>query len=160
MSLTKPFDKPRIPAVVSVSPRDTVLEAVKRMRDDHVGFLVVCDGEERVVGVLTDRDVTCRVIAKGLCSDALPVSAVMTSSVVTLPSGRDLSDAALLMRNHRVRRLPVVDPAGRVIGVVSTDDVVHHIASRVTALDRILEREMDNEENPRESLSGRSLGKE
>ncbi|MGW0498612.1 CBS domain-containing protein [Streptomyces sp. NPDC003007] len=107
--------------VVGVRPDASLVEAAQLMRTQNIGDVVVADGQD-VIGVLTDRDITVRAIAEG--TDPMTVSAqvVCTRNPVTVTPEDRLATAVALMREHAVRRLPVVEN-GLPVGVVSLGDV-------------------------------------
>ncbi|MDN3021951.1 CBS domain-containing protein [Streptomyces sp. S.PB5] len=109
------------PGVVAVRPDASLVEAAQLMRTQDIGDVLVADGQ-RVVGVLTDRDITVRAVAEGV--DPLTVSAgsVCTSDPVLVAPEDPVSAAAALMRAHAVRRLPVVED-GLPVGMVSLGDL-------------------------------------
>ena len=114
--------------VYSTSPDATVLDAVSRMNDQKIGALVVMDGED-VVGMFTERDVLRRVVGQERLASATKVGEVMTSEVVCCKPDADLDDVAAIMKNRRVRHVPVCDGAGQLLGMVSMGDVNAHNAS-------------------------------
>ncbi|CAL9636324.1 Hypoxic response protein 1 [Streptomyces sp. enrichment culture] len=109
------------PGVVAVRPDASLVEAAQLMRTQNIGDVVVADGQ-RVVGVLTDRDITVRAVAEG--ADPLGVSAgsVCTPDPLTLAPDDPVSSAVALMREHAVRRIPVVEN-GLPVGLVSLGDL-------------------------------------
>ncbi|GGZ05008.1 oxidoreductase [Streptomyces poonensis] len=109
------------PGVVTVRPDASLVEAAQLMRAQDIGDVLVTT-DHRVVGVLTDRDITLRAVADG--ADPLTVSAqaVCTPNPVVVGPDDAVSAAVELMRGHAVRRLPVVDN-GRPVGMVSLGDV-------------------------------------
>ncbi|NUP14510.1 MAG: CBS domain-containing protein [Streptomyces sp.] len=109
------------PGAVAVRPGASLVEAAQLMRAQDIGDVLVADGE-RVVGVLTDRDITVRAVADG--ADPLTVSAesTCTRDPVMIGPGERVSLAISLMREHAVRRLPVVEN-GLPVGVVSLGDL-------------------------------------
>jgi CBS domain-containing protein len=109
------------PGVVVVPPDASLVEAAQLMRAQGIGDVLVAS-ERHVLGVLTDRDITLRAVADG--ADPLTVSAraVCTPNPVVVGPGDEVSVAAGLMREHAVRRLPVVED-GRLVGMVSLGDV-------------------------------------
>ena len=109
--------------VTSASPADSVADAARAMREEDAGFLPVLDGD-RLVGVLTDRDIVVRVVAERADPSEVSVGEVMSTDVQTIGPDDDLSDAAKLMRDGEVRRLPVVDEGGRLVGVLSHGNLV------------------------------------
>jgi CBS domain-containing protein len=96
--------------------------AAKMMRDEDVGLAPVVEGD-RLVGTLTDRDIAVRVVAEGRDPDSTKVKDVASTDVVTVDPQQDLDAALRLMADHQVRRLPVVEEDGRVVGVVAQADV-------------------------------------
>lgn len=108
--------------VHSVRPTDTVLVALGLMADYDIGAVLVLDGSA-LVGILTERDYARKVVLAGLSSKNAPVSAIMTSSVVTVTPEHSVDACMTLMTERRVRHLPVLD-GGRVTGLVSIGDLV------------------------------------
>jgi CBS domain-containing protein len=99
-----------------------VAYAAKMMRDEDVGLAPIVEGD-RLVGVLTDRDITVRVVAEGRDPEQVKVTEVASRDVVTLDPDQDLDEALRLMARHQVRRLPVVEEDSRLVGVVAQADV-------------------------------------
>jgi CBS domain-containing protein len=111
-------------ALASTLVTESIVHAAMVMREQHVGAVVALDSFGRPAGILTDRDISCRVVAEGRDPVATPVSAVMTPSPATLRRTDTIDDASLLLRQRGVRRAPIVDEVGRFIGLVSLDDLV------------------------------------
>jgi CBS domain-containing protein len=109
--------------------RQTVREAAHRMRDRNIGFLPICDDADELVGVLTDRDITVRVVAEDRPGD-LPVEEVMTVDVISCAPGDDLERAEELMRVNQKARLVCVDETGRIAGVISLADIAQYDSER------------------------------
>ncbi|MFC4766769.1 CBS domain-containing protein [Effusibacillus consociatus] len=103
------------------SPRDTVSEAAKMMRGINVGIIPVCEGEQ-LIGVITDRDIVLNVVAEGKDANRVLIENCMSSTVVTSHPEMDAHEAAELMSEHQVRRLPVVEK-GQLVGIVSIGDL-------------------------------------
>jgi CBS domain-containing protein len=106
----------------SIDTDKSVAYAAKMMRDEDVGIAPIVEGE-RLVGVLTDRDIAVRVVAEGRDPEQTKVTEVASRDVVTLDPQQDLDEALRLMARHQVRRLPVVEEDGRLVGVVAQADV-------------------------------------
>jgi len=104
-----------------IAPDATIGDAAKKMRDLDVGALPVCDGK-RLCGIITDRDIAIRAVADGLDSHS-PVRDSMTDEVVYCFDDQDYEDAAALMREHQIRRLPVINSEKCLVGVVSLADL-------------------------------------
>lgn len=105
---------------------DTKLVVVAKMMAEHdCGEIPVCDGGE-IVGVITDRDLACRAVARGMNPLDTPVRAVMTSDPYTVSEHANLIDAATLMEEHHVRRLPVTRD-GHLVGIISQADLIPNL---------------------------------
>jgi len=109
----------------TITPDSSVADAAKMMRDDDVGLLPVADGD-RLVGTLTDRDVAIRVVAEGRDPDSTKVNEVASTDLVTIDPEQTLDEALRLMAQHQVRRLPVVEEDGKLVGIVAQADVARH----------------------------------
>ncbi|HYZ78231.1 MAG TPA: CBS domain-containing protein [Gaiellaceae bacterium] len=115
----------------SIDAGKSVAYAAKMMRDEDVGIAPIVEGD-RLVGVLTDRDIAVRVVAEGLDPERVKVFEVASRDVVTLDLDQDLDEALRLMARHQVRRLPVVEEDGRLVGVLAQADVAHEADERRT----------------------------
>jgi CBS domain-containing protein len=115
----------------SIDAGKPVAYAAKMMRDEDVGIAPIVEGD-RLVGVLTDRDIAVRVVAEGLDPERVKVFEVASRDVVTLDPGQDLDEALRLMARHQVRRPPVVEEDGRLVGVVAQADVATEADERRT----------------------------
>lgn len=107
--------------VITVAPECSVRDACRVLMDRNVGALVVFDGS-RYLGIFTERDVVKRVVAAGLDPDATSVSAVMTPKVVVVRPERELDEVEAIMKQERLRHVPVVGDGG-LLGIVSIGDV-------------------------------------
>ncbi len=109
--------------VTTIDARDTLVEAARRMKWFAVGALpVVEDGQ--LVGMLTDRDIVTRVVSEGLRPADVPCAVAMTRGAHVCRDDTDVLDASQVMEEHGIRRLVVVDAVGRVVGIVSRDDLI------------------------------------
>ena len=108
--------------VVSIPPELTLQDAASIMKTLDVAALPVSDGE-RLIGVITDRDITLRAIAEGRDPRTTDVADVMTSEVVCCHEDDEVQRAAGLMQREQLRRLLVIDAGGRLVGIVSLGDV-------------------------------------
>jgi CBS domain-containing protein len=116
-----------------------VVEAARRMRDDHVGDLVVVNERRVPVGMLTDRDVVVGILAKDAKHlDHLDVGDVMSDTLVTATGDEDLQPVLKRMRSFGVRRVPVVDEQGVITGVLSIDDVIAALAGEIAEVARLV----------------------
>ena len=112
-----------------VSPGDTVQRAATRMKDRRIGFLPVCDDDQKVLGTLTDRDIALRVVAAGKPTDT-PVQEVMTTDCVACRPSDDLATAQRLMAQHQKSRVMCTDKDGCLVGVISLSDIAQHDSTK------------------------------
>jgi CBS domain-containing protein len=105
----------------SIAPSTSVVEAARLMRDEHIGSLPITDGET-LLGMITDRDITTRVVAEAADLATTSVGDVYSKDLVSVEPDKDLEDALALMARHQLRRLPVVEE-GRLVGIVAQADI-------------------------------------
>jgi CBS domain-containing protein len=121
------------PGVAVIAPEASISEAAEKMRHFDIGPLPVCDGE-RLVGMLTDRDITVRAIAAGRDPLTTQVREVMTPDVVYEFDNQEVQDAARLMEQSQIRRLPVLNRSQQLVGMVALRDLAVHAGTQpVTA---------------------------
>ena len=108
--------------VETVAPGDTIRLAAEKMEALDIGSLPVCDGE-RLMGVVTDRDIAVRAVAAGRDPNRTAVVETMTPDLVFGYAGQAIDEAVELMREHEIRRLPVVDEQHRLVGIVALADL-------------------------------------
>ena len=108
--------------VETLPPEASVVEAAQKMDSWGIGVVPVCDGSH-VLGILTDRDITVQVTAKGLDPQQVQVRDVMTAPVVFAREDQTVEEAARLMEQARVRRLVVVDDGRKLVGIVAMGDL-------------------------------------
>ena len=104
-----------------VSPEETLRDAARAMADLDVGSLPVCDGR-KLIGMITDRDITIRAVAEGKSSDT-PVSEVMTDDVIWCTDTDSVDEVLQQMSDAQVRRIPVVDRDLQLVGIVALGDI-------------------------------------
>jgi CBS domain-containing protein len=109
----------------SIDADKSVAYAAKMMRDEDVGLAPIVEGD-RLVGTITDRDIALRIVAEGRDPESTSVREVASSDLVTVDPQQGLDEALRLMAQHQVRRLPVVEEDGRLVGVVAQADVAQH----------------------------------
>ena len=108
--------------VTWVAPDATVAEVAKKMRDEDIGAIPVGEND-RLIGMVTDRDITCRSTAEGADPNDLTVRDVMSKGVVFCRDDEDVDDALHIMENKKIRRLPVLNEAKRMVGMLSIGDI-------------------------------------
>lgn len=106
-----------------ISPGATIQEAADQMANHDVGILPVCDANDDIVGVITDRDITIRATARGLDPNSTTVEDVMTRHVAACFQSDTLEEGARVMKEEQVRRLMVVDGEGKLAGILSVADI-------------------------------------
>ncbi|HEY7671651.1 MAG TPA: CBS domain-containing protein [Gammaproteobacteria bacterium] len=117
--------------VATVGSDATVAEAARRMREAHVGDLVVTEQRNGLtvpIGMITDRDLVIEVLAAGVEPGALAIRDLMSRDIVTVHEDNGLEFALSEMRRRGLRRVPVVDAKNALIGILSVDDVIDHLA--------------------------------
>lgn len=109
-----------------LAEKDTVQSAANRMAVTGVGFLPICDGERRVIGVVTDRDLVTRGIAKALIPGTTSAAMIMSAPALTCLETADLREAEKLMASAQKSRLVITDADSRLVGVLSISDLMEH----------------------------------
>lgn len=139
--------------VVVAHRDDTIAEAARRIRTRHVGTLVVVDtepGGHVPLGMVTDRDIVVSVLADdGEHIDMLRVSDVMSRELVIAREQEDLAEALKRMRLHGIRRLPVVNDRGHLVGILAFDDLIEHVTRELEDLAALVGREQEREREVR-----------
>lgn len=138
--------------VTVVQRNESVMAAAHLMRQQHVGSVVVVETEgeaNRPVGILTDRDIVVELLAMGLDLNEVTVGDAMSYELLTLPEGMDLLAAVGEMRSHAVRRAPVVNAQGLLVGIISIDDVLGALAELLKELSCLVNKEQRREKSLR-----------
>lgn len=134
--------------VVIVQRENTVLEAARLMRQHHVGDVVVVDegnGVRVPVGIVTDRDLVVEIIAPGLDPSAITVGDIMVPELAAAKESIGMFEAIEYMRAKGVRRLPVVDEGGGLVGILTLDDLLELLTEELLALGRLVQHERKKE---------------
>ncbi len=139
--------------VVTIAGAESLLEAAKKMREGHVGSLLVVreeKGKRIPVGILTDRDILMVVLSEGVTPQKINVVDIMSENPVTVPEDMDVSDVITLMRRHGVRRMPVVDSRRDLVGILAIDDLLECFSRQLGELSKIfsLQREQEAVRRP------------
>ena len=121
----------------SIDADKPVAYAAKMMRDEDVGLAPIVEGQ-KLVGTITDRDIAIRVVAEGKDPQSTIVREIATTRLVTIDPDQDIDEATRLMAEHQVRRLPVVEEDGRLVGVVAQADIAEHASAKDTG--RVVEQ--------------------
>jgi CBS domain-containing protein len=146
--------------VVTIRKCHSVVEAARRMRDHHVGDLVVVEGEnDAPVGVLTDRDLVVGILAQDVDHLAtLEVGDVLTEDVIVVSDHDDVSDVLHSMRKKGIRRVPVVNRAGALVGIFTLDDILGLVASDMASVAALVKRQRRIEQDRRPSTRRTTRG--
>ena len=110
-----------------VAPNATLQQVARKMRDHDIGAIPVCEGG-KPMGIVTDRDVTIRALANGKDSGTLLAKDVMSKNLVFCRDTEEAEDAIRIMEDNQVRRLPVLDEAQKLVGMVSLGDISHALS--------------------------------
>lgn len=110
-------------------PEDLVTKAAGLMKSENIGSIPVVENEQtrKLVGIVTDRDLTLKIVAEGLDAKSTKVEAVMTRKVVTCRAEDDLQKALDAMSEHQLRRIPVVDGDNKIVGIIAQADVATRV---------------------------------
>lgn len=127
-----------------VGPENTLVEAAGLMREMDVGALPVCE-EDRLIGMLTDRDIVLRGTADGRDPNATSVRELMSSSVTSVRADQSVEEAVRVMEDRQIRRLPVIGRDGRLVGIVSLGDIA---ISSNPAFSGMALRDVSEQRNP------------
>jgi CBS domain-containing protein len=106
----------------TIEPSTPIFEAARIMRDEDIGSLPITDGDQ-LLGTVTDRDITIRAVAEGRDPQGTTVKEIASRDLVTVDPQQNLDEALRLMAQHQVRRLPVVEEDGKLVGIVAQADV-------------------------------------
>jgi CBS domain-containing protein len=110
-------------------PGDSVSQAARVMRREHVGLVPVISDEQtrELIGIVTDRDLAIKVVAESRDSNKTTVGEVMTNTIIACREDDDMSSAIAAMEEHQICRIPVIDQGGRIVGIISQADVATRV---------------------------------
>lgn len=134
--------------VIKVAKDESVLNAAKLLRNEHVGCLVVAEesnGTSKPVGIVTDRDIVVKALAPNINLSTTHVCEIVTSKLITANVQDDIHTALDLMRHHGIRRIPLVDDDGHLKGVITVDDLFAHLGEELHGLSRAIYMEQSRE---------------
>lgn len=134
--------------VVIVQPDSAILEAAQLMRRHHVGNVVVVEDRDGVrvpVGIVTDRDLVVEIMAPELDQGVITVGDIMMPGLATVKENAGVSEAIEYMRAKGVRRVPVVDNSGGLVGILTLDDLLELLAEELLALAKLVKHEQKKE---------------
>ncbi|RUM46998.1 MAG: CBS domain-containing protein [Hyperthermus sp.] len=120
--------------LVTARPDEAVRDAARKMAEAGVGSVLVVDEKGVLLGIITERDIVVRVVARGLDASKTLVGEVMTRNPITIYDDADLAAAAEYMMRKRIGHLPVVNSEGRLVGIISRSDIVRIAPSLIEVL--------------------------
>lgn len=126
------------PWVIWINQNDSLQSAAKKMADCDVGSLPAVDENNNLVGILTDRDIVVRACSQNMDLARTPVSQIMSRSVLTCTPDTPIEDACNLMAERQIRRMPVVDQAGKLIGFVSLANLALNLQAQPQIVENML----------------------
>ncbi len=112
--------------VCCIKPETKIHEVAKLMSENHIGCIPVCDNNNSVCGIVTDRDILLRCVACNKDTNQTPVSDIMSTNVCTCKQDDDITNAQSKMGQNQIRRLPVCDDKNRVIGILTLGDLAQN----------------------------------
>lgn len=141
--------------VVIIGKNDTVVKAAKLMRTHHVGDVIVVEiknGERTPIGILTDRDIVVGVLAEELSLNDVVIADIMSYKLITANEDSDLMATIKRMRINGIRRIPVINAAGGLVGILSVDDILEIITEQLVDIDQIIVNEQKKEHETRTTI--------
>lgn len=115
-----------------IGEHDSVRKAAQRMAELQAGAMPICGEDERLKGMITDRDIAVKVVAKGMDPDATEVAELAEGTPIWVEADADVDHAVALMEEHKVRRLPVIEDR-RLVGIISQGDIARQAPTEETA---------------------------
>jgi CBS domain-containing protein len=139
----------------TATPEETIRDAARRMEETGVGCVVVVDAKQRPVGMLTDRDIVMRVLRRRGDPDRILVGEVMHPEPTVVRESTSLDTAVRVLRRDVLRRLPVVDDFGRLVGILAVDDVLQLLASELAGVAGAVRAQFPADLDPAHALAAR-----
>ncbi len=127
--------------VVTVSLDTPAVDVARIMGEKNVGSVVVISGDNRPAGILTDRDLTVRVMAQEKNPGRVRAEEIMTKDVITFQDSMGIYEAIRKMTDEGIRRMPVVDDAGKMIGIVTMDDMIRMLGEEMATIAKNIEKQ-------------------
>ncbi len=139
--------------VITVTADATLQRAAQLMREAHVGDLIVVKNHFLPIGIITDRDIVVSTTAFGISPNQVTVGEVMTPTFFTAKSDDDIDEILHLMKEHGIRRVPMVNPEGLLTGIVTLDDITTFLASKLNEASKVFPRQRAMETKHRPNFS-------
>lgn len=138
--------------VTIIGRSESIAKAAKLMRENHVGDVLVVDsnnGERLPIGILTDRDIVIKVLAEDLDINMVTLEDIMSFKLITVKENDDLMSTIKRMRSYGIRRIPVVNDRGGLVGVLAVDDILDVITEQLMDIDQLIANEQHKEKKLR-----------
>lgn len=142
--------------VIIITDNSSVIDAAKLMRDYHVGSIVVTKkdgGITKPIGIITDRDLVIDVIARDISPEKVTVNGIMNSKLITGKDTDQLWNSLRTMRTHGIRRMPVIDSNGSLVGIITADDILELFSEELLDLTRLIALEQKKEETLKTNIN-------
>ena len=134
--------------VIIIQKEESALEAAKLMRQHHVGDVIVVEeknGPRKPIGIVTDRDLVVEIMATELDPAVITVGDIMAPKLVTVKENTGIFETIQYMRRNTVRRSPVIDDRGGLIGIITLDDLLQLLSEELSELAKLVSQEVDKE---------------
>ena len=112
----------------TIDTAGSAVDAARMMRDEDVGLIPIVESDH-LVGTVTDRDIAVRLVAEGKSPEKTRVADIASRELVTIDPDQDVDEALRLMAKHQVRRLPVVEEDGKLVGIFAQADIAKHVSA-------------------------------
>lgn len=143
--------------IIKITHNSSVTKLAEMMKESHVGCVLVVEkiDSSLPIGLVTDRDIVIKVVANNIDPETITVENIMTRQVKYLNYKAEIHEAIQLMKDEGIRRLPLVDDSGSLVGIVTVDDLIHEFSEDLEDLSEIIEKEIKNES--KEKIHSRRL---
>lgn len=138
--------------VIIIQKEESALEAARLMRHHHVGDVIIVEeqnGVKKPIGIVTDRDLVVEIMATELDPAVITVGDISVAKLLTIQENTGIFDTIQYMRRNAVRRSPVIDDCGGLIGIITLDDLLQLLSEELSELAKLVKREIDKETKQR-----------
>ena len=125
--------------VTYLAPENTVLDCAKKMSEEHIGCVPICDSNKKIVGIVTDRDIILRTVACNKDASQTQICEIMTTKVCSCMDNDEVSKAENTMSNEQIRRLPVINESNEIVGMITLKDLCINENLNNTSIGQTLE---------------------
>jgi CBS domain-containing protein len=114
--------------VIKIQQTETLESVAKIMSENNFGSVIIADQTDKLVGIITERDIVTRLTARNRLPSEVQVEEIMSSPVITIDSGKDITEAARSMRSHNIRRLVVLE-SEKIVGIITSRDILDEMVT-------------------------------